>query len=243
MHVAAACGDEPVVTHILKKSRTAKEHSVTDGGNVSIDALARLKEKMDSSIVPFLRVIMHPSFGVGLPQFYFCASDRGLDLAFAMDHTRVSSAFLNKEWAFFDGKHDIVEGLVTLGVHVMNPVTGKLDTIAFAHTTSESTRTWKMFWEALNHAMLDRCKRTFNPRGWIPDNAGANFLAIREVFNNGNTMPAREGSGLEHYIMNVSSHRTVTIVATVTLYVHAPLITNTLFCIIAVEPCLQIVEE
>jgi hypothetical protein len=191
------------VSHILKKSRTAKEHAVTDGGSVSVDALTSLKAKMDASIVPFLRVVMHPSFGMGLPQFYFCVADRGLDLAFAMDRDRVSDAGLNKEWAFFDGKHDIVEGLVTLGVHVMNPVTGKLDTIAFAHTISESTQTWTMLWEALNHAMMDRCGKNFNPRGWMPDNAGANFLAIRQVFNGGNQMPEREGSGLEHYIMNV----------------------------------------
>jgi hypothetical protein len=200
VHVAAASADDAAISHVLKKSRENKEYASTKSGAVSIDAMLALKTKMDASGMPYLRTIAHPSLGLGLPQFYFMMSDRGVTLAYAMDRSRVSGAFLSKEWAFFDEKHDVVAGLKTIGLHVYNPVIDKMDTLAFAHTTVVDNATLQMFWEGVNHLIAAKYSGTrFNPMGWLPDNAGSNFLSIRQVYNNGLPMPDREASCWNHF--------------------------------------------
>lgn len=63
-----------------------------------------------------------------------------------------------------------------------------------------------MFWENLNAVMIDHTGKSANFFGFMADEAGANWNAIRSVYNNGDKMVGKERSCLFHWKDNLRVH-------------------------------------
>ena len=98
-----------------------------------------------------------------------------------------------KKLCFFDGAHSRVQGFVALAAWVLHPSMRQLFRIASMEVSSESSLTVKLFWQHFNECLqivkkeLENSKEidtqyTFNPKGFMCDEAGANFKGMQDVF-------------------------------------------------------------
>lgn len=80
--------------------------------------------------------------------------------------------------------------------------------IAICDTKEEDTDTQILFWNCLNNVMKFQGYPLANFAGFMADEAGANWAAIRMVFNGGpnNIMDGRERSCLFHWEQSLHKH-------------------------------------
>ena len=67
-----------------------------------------------------------------------------------------------------------------------------MQTIAICDMRLEDTEAQTLFWEKMNDVMLRCGHAPADFFGFMADEANANWKAIRQVFNNGNTLEGRE---------------------------------------------------
>ncbi len=80
--------------------------------------------------------------------------------------------------------------------------------VAVCDTEEEDTKTQVLFWNSLNEVMVQEGYPTTDFAGFMADEAGANWAAIRLVFNDGpdNEMVGRERSCLFHWEQSLQKH-------------------------------------
>ena len=83
-----------------------------------------------------------------------------------------------------------------------------MQTIAICEMKEEDTQAQIMFWEMMNSVMLDNGHPPADFRGFMADEAGANWRAIRYVFNSSidKIMEGRERSCLFHWEQSLQTH-------------------------------------
>ena len=104
-------------------------------------------------------------------------------LAVAMDQK--NDDFLCNEYWFFDGTFKQCSGFVTLGAHVYVEILRKVVKIATIECETESTETMVIFWTLLNEVLgqfTGKKGYKFNSKGWVVDEYGGNWAAIKAVY-------------------------------------------------------------
>ena len=115
----------------------------------------------------------------------FKTSRRMLNLALSMDQNATTKSPLQEEIAYFDAMHSRCKNWKTLTLWVYHPVSRKLMCLATMETKSESSTTCALFWKIWNKALAEvkgEANYSFNPKGFMTDEAGANANGILEVY-------------------------------------------------------------
>lgn len=116
------------------------------------------------------------------------------------------SHFLSKEYCYFDWNHKRCKGFKTLGAYVYHPLLRQTVRLASMETENEDSDAVDVFWTLFDE-VLKKCKRdcsyTFNPTGWLADDAGANWEGIMRVFGD---VRSRLVSCVLHYKQSVNRH-------------------------------------
>ena len=83
----------------------------------------------------------------------------------------------------------------TMTCHVYNSKHCKVLTIACCDMQSEDARAHIVFWEILNVVMLENGVPNVNFKGFMADNAQANWIAVRKIYEDGDPLfPSRVAS-------------------------------------------------
>ena len=95
-----------------------------------------------------------------------------------------------------------------MGAYVYDPFIRELLTIAIGDFKVQNTLAQVQFWTMLNNQMLQNGYERPEFRGFMADNAGPNWLAIRTVYNGGpkNKMENRERSCIFHWEKSMVDH-------------------------------------
>lgn len=80
--------------------------------------------------------------------------------------------------------------------------------IAICETKEEDAESQILFWESLNSVMIQSGYEAADFAGFMADEAGANWIAIRTVYNGGpnNVLEGRERSCLFHWQQSLHKH-------------------------------------
>lgn len=110
-------------------------------------------------------------------------------------------------WVFFDfvkRMHD----WTTMACHVYNPFVREMQTIAIGDFKVEDTESQILFWTLLNMVMEKEGYKKACFKGFMADEAQANWRAVRTVFNGGpeNVMVGRERSCSFHWEQSMHHH-------------------------------------
>ncbi|KAK3711266.1 hypothetical protein QZH41_007880 [Actinostola sp. cb2023] len=119
----------------------------------------------------------------GMPTYVFKTSKLAVELALQMD--KDGEGFMSQEYCFLDAKHDRCRGFKTLTLWVYHPLLRELFKLATAEVEAETGDTIAVFFQAFNRALQESKNDPsykFNPRGWVFDEHGGNWNAVRDVF-------------------------------------------------------------
>ena len=103
----------------------------------------------------------------------------------AIDMDQCNEHFMSNEYCHFDFKHSRCSGFKTIGAYVYHPLLRKVIRLATMDCEKEDTQSITLFWTLFNETLqIVKQDRSygFNPKGWVRDEAGANWAAIRNVF-------------------------------------------------------------
>ena len=123
----------------------------------------------------------------GEPSFVFKTSRKAAELAIKMDINMQKEGFLSamtEEYAFLDGMHSCTKGFKTLTLWTYHPGMQQVLWLCCMDAERENTKNVTLFLNLFNEVLQEvsgNAKYTFNPRGIMCDEAGANFLAIAEA--------------------------------------------------------------
>ena len=123
----------------------------------------------------------------GEPSFVFKTSRKAAELAIKMDINMQKEGFLSamtEEYAFLDGMHSCTKGFKTLTLWTYHPGMWQVLQLCCMDAERENTKNVTLFLNLFNEVLQEvsgNAKYTFNPRGIMCDEAGANFLAIAEA--------------------------------------------------------------
>ena len=120
---------------------------------------------------------------------------------------RDSEGILSKEYCFMDAKHNRCPGFKTFSIHVYHPMLRRLITLATMECEDETTDTLTKFWVLFNEVLQKvsgNKMKTFNPIGWMADEAGSNWAAIVNVFGQ-NSFNRTVGCQF-HFLKSVNRH-------------------------------------
>ena len=95
---------------------------------------------------------------------------------------------MQKERAFIDGKHNRVQGFISLGLWTYHPAARKVIRLASMEVRSERTDTISLMlhlWNKVLSEVKGESNYKFNPCGIMTDAAGANENAVRAVLGRG----------------------------------------------------------
>ena len=150
----------------------------------SLAAVYELKQVTDTSDPYLIYKVNDASFN-DEQDIVFKTSRRMLNLALSMDQNATTKSPLQEEIAYFDGMHSRCKNWKTLTLWVYHPVSRKLMHLATMETKSESSTTCALFWKIWNKALAEvkgEANYSFNPKGFMTDEAGANANGILEVY-------------------------------------------------------------
>lgn len=110
-------------------------------------------------------------------------------------------------WVFFDFVKRMHEW-TTMACHVYNPFVQELQTIAIGDFKVEDTEAQTLFWTLLNRVMEREGYKVAKFRGFMADEAQANWRAVRTVFNQGpdNVLVGQERSCSFHWEQSMQQH-------------------------------------
>lgn len=96
----------------------------------------------------------------------------------------------------------------TMACHVYNPYVQEMQTIAIGDFKVEDTEAQTLFWTLLNNVMKKEGYKKPEFKGFMADEAQANWRAIRTVYNGGpdNVMIGQERSCLFHWEQSLQQH-------------------------------------
>lgn len=96
----------------------------------------------------------------------------------------------------------------TMACHVYNPFVQEMQTIAIGDFKVEDTESQILFWTLLNMVMEKEGYKKACFKGFMADEAQANWRAVRTVFNGGpeNVMVGRERSCSFHWEQSMQHH-------------------------------------
>ena len=87
-------------------------------------------------------------------------------------------------WVFFDFVKRMLEW-TTMACHVYNPYVQEMQTIAIGDFKVEDTQAQSLFWMLLNQVMEREGYKKAQFKGFMADEAQANWRAVRTIFNGG----------------------------------------------------------
>ena len=110
-------------------------------------------------------------------------------------------------WIFFDFVKRMQEW-TTMACHVYNPYVQEMQTIAIGDFKVEDTEAQTLFWMLLNRVMEREGYNNAEFKGFMADEAQANWRAVRTVFNGGpnNVMVGQERSCSFHWEQSMQQH-------------------------------------
>lgn len=199
------------------------------------EEIARLKSE---ATYEFFHGSLFPGQGSSdEPCFVFKMSTTGIgsgvDLVNRM--RRNCGGDLSTSWVHFDHTHRVRGGWVTLGCHVYNPLwvlssdyflhfslfvviilnhnlcicsMQEVQTIATCEMRTEDVPAISKFWRCINEVMEKKGFAKAEFTGFVADEAQANWIAVREVFNEGEVMEGRERSCHFHWEQSLVTHIT-----------------------------------
>ncbi len=117
---------------------------------------------------------------------------------------------MENSWIMFDHVKR-VKDWTTMACHVYDIKYCKVLTIACCDMQSEDYVAQTLFWENLNSVMAENGIQKVNFKGFMADSAGANWIAVRQVYGSGDPkepMPDRERTCLFHWAANLDKYAT-----------------------------------
>lgn len=128
----------------------------------------------------------------------------GIDLVSRMQ----AGGDLENAWIMFDHVKRVIDWS-TMAWHVYDATYCRVMTIATCDMQSEDTEAQLVFWKNLNLVMEINGVTAPNFKGFMADNAQANWNAVRILYGNGNKedpMEDRERSCLFHWTQNMVAY-------------------------------------
>ena len=181
VQIAAKFTDGRKIANLKKKIDTelrSERHSMS--------AVAELKQVTDTTD-PYLIYKVNDSSFNNNDDFVFKSSRKMAQLAINMDQNSPGNNPLKGEFCYFDGMHLCCKKWKTLTLWVYHPTSRRLMRLATMEVKSEDTHNCRLFWKLWNQ-LLSEVKGeaySFNPIGFITDEAGCNANGIRQIFGEG----------------------------------------------------------
>lgn len=137
----------------------------------------------------------------------FKMSTRGMASGIDLVNKMRPGGELGESWVLFDFVKRMKDW-TTMACHVYNPFLQELQTLAICEFKVEDTEAQVLFWEMLNRVMEKHGFPKAQFKGFMADEAQANWRAVRTVFNGGpeNRMEDQERSCLFHWEQSVHNH-------------------------------------
>ena len=120
----------------------------------------------------------------GRPSYVFKCSKKMAELALEMCQSSTRNSPMQDEMAYFDGMHRRCEGWKTLTLWTFHPAICRLLRLATVEVKGKTTENISLFWILFNQVLADVNGHSifFDPKGFLTDEAGANFNGIGTVF-------------------------------------------------------------
>lgn len=118
------------------------------------------------------------------PSYVFKFSRKMAEIAISMDISNSDNNDLKNEFVYFDGMHSRCKSWKTLTTWVYHPPSRRLLRLATMEVKGETSEYVGLFWKLFNEVLsgVKGEEYIFNPRGFITDEAGANFNGISREF-------------------------------------------------------------
>ena len=134
---------------------------------------------------PYLIYRINDAYFNDQDDMVFKTSRRMHNIGLSMDQNAATKSPLQEEIAYFDGMHSRCKNWKTLTLWVYHPVTRRLMKFATMETKAELSTICALFWKMWNKA-LGKVKGdpnfTYNPKGFMTDEVGANANGILQVY-------------------------------------------------------------
>lgn len=206
---AELAGMLDLITPLSDRKRTEKcledakqAQGITSKG---FEAVLELKHKCR---YPFIHSVLFPGqMNKQIPAHVFKMSTKGPGSGVDLVNRMRPGGNLQDMWVHFDHVHRVL-GWPTMSAHVYDPYVRELMTIATCEFMVEDRFAQAEFWKMLND-VVQKCgfaKPEF--RGFMADEANANWLAIRTVYFGGpkNIKPSKERSCIFHWEQSMLRH-------------------------------------
>ncbi|KAK3712983.1 hypothetical protein QZH41_012837 [Actinostola sp. cb2023] len=148
----------------------------------SLDALCQFKKFCDQKD-PYLVYKINDERQNGDLTYVFQCSRFQAQLALSMDSSK--DGVLHGQYCYADATHKHCPGFKTITTWVYHPLLRKLVKLATMESMKEDTDAMIKFWSLFNEILQDITgdpQYVFNPTGWVLDEAGAQWNAVRIVF-------------------------------------------------------------
>ena len=170
----------------------------------SFEAVGILKKKTDERDPHLIHKINDRSLNLK-PSYVFKTSTFKANLCLSMN--RNGDKLLCKEYCHFDGKVNRCPGYTTLTASVYHPTLKKMIKLAVMEAEGEGEENVAIFWQELDEVIKKvsgNSEATFNPYGFMLDEAGGLWNAIRKHFSD--EVLKNSVSCEFHYMQSVNRH-------------------------------------
>lgn len=184
--------------------RCVQEVKISRGyGSLGFEAVLALKQKIG---YPFIHSILFPGqLNTTIQPHVFKMSTLGPGSGVDLVNRMRPGGNLQDMWVHFDHVHRVT-GWSTMAAHVYDPFVKELLTIATCEFKVEDSHAQEEFWRLLNTIVKDGGFQTPEFRGFMADEASANWNAIRKVYFNGERKPDKERSCSFHWEQSMIKH-------------------------------------
>jgi hypothetical protein len=189
-------------SHIVRNMIAETRRFCGQGGY--IDNILKLKK---SSTYDYIHDSVFPGQGSDLIYLFkmsTCGHENGISLVRRMQ----PGGDLENAWIMFDHVKR-VKDWTTMGVHIYDPEYYKIMTIAVCDMQSESSDAQTQVWLSMLNILDKNGVSNVNFKGFMCDNAQANFNAVRILFGSGDpTVPMenKERTCQFHWRMSLECH-------------------------------------
>lgn len=184
--------------------RCIQEIKIKKGcGSFGLEAVLDLKKKIG---YPFIHSVLYPGqLSFEIQPHVFKMSTLGPGSGVDLVNRMRPGGNLEDMWIHFDHVHR-VEGWSTMAAHVYDPFVKELLTIATCEFKVEDTHAQEEFWNLLNRIVKEGGFEKPEFRGFMADEASANWNAVCNVYYHGKKMPNKERSCSFHWEQSMVKH-------------------------------------